>query len=57
MVTGDKSPKGSYILKDTFNTLRLVADCCLGADLLEGRGRLSVEEFHFKPKVFTILFV
>ena len=44
-------------MKDTFNTVRSVANCCLGAGFLEGRVRVSVKGFHFKPKIFTIFFV
>ena len=56
MVTGDRSPRGSYTLDETCSTLRLVTNWLMDSSLLEVKEMVSVEGSHLKPRMFTISF-
>ena len=57
MVTGDKSPSGSYVFDEICSTQRLVIGWSDNWEVFWGvRLRVSEDVFHFRPRMLTISF-
>ena len=56
MVTGDKYPRGSYILEDIWSINRFGTSCIsvLEGNCFGGKLMVSVDVFHNSPNRFTV---